>query len=107
MNATQTTNSKLSVSNDLVMTYDGLSLDVAISALNYMRAINAREKDACQSTEELIELEKEFQMYAREELVILNQSKDDAMWYSTMHKIDKYYCPIIKSHFENEEKSCN
>ena len=89
------------------MTYDGLSLDVAISALNYMKAINARKKDACQSTEELIELQKESQMYAREELVVLNQSKDDALWYSTMHKIDKYYCPIIKSHFEDEEKSGN
>ncbi|MDY9918090.1 MAG: hypothetical protein U2P89_04370 [Proteiniphilum sp.] len=89
------------------MTYDGLSLDVAITALNYMKAINAKKKAISQSTDELIKLEKEFQMYRREELVILNQSKDDAMWYSTMHKIDKYYCPIIKSHFENEEKSCN
>ena len=77
MNATQTSNAKSYVSNNLVMICDGLSLDVAISALNYMKAINAKKKTISQLTDDLIELEKEFQMYVREELVVLNQSKDD------------------------------
>lgn len=88
------------MTKNLVMTYDELSLDVAISALNYMRVINAEKRDACKSKEELIRLDKEFEMYRREELVVLNQSKDSDLWYSVMNKIDKLYCPIIKREFE-------
>lgn len=84
------------------MNYDGLTLDVAIQAINYMKMFNLKKKGLNQSSEELFKLEKELDMYSREELVILNQSKDDALWYSVMHKIDKLYCPSIKRKFKDK-----
>ena len=79
--------------------YTNLSLDVAISALNQMKAINVQKRQNNQSPEEKEMLSAEFDRLSKEELIVLNQSKDIDLWNKIMEKIDMEYCPIIKAEY--------
>jgi hypothetical protein len=82
------------------MYYKDLSLDVAITALGYLKAQAIMAAVSCTDAEKKKELEQDIAMYSEEEHVIyFYADKHPALWGSVMDKVKRLYNLIIKAKY--------